>query len=47
MVVSDDERRQLVAAAEKAAMPVSVYLRTMMMMALAQGETISVVRTKA
>ena len=47
MIVSTDEREQLQAAAQKASMPVSVYLRTMIMMSLKSGETLAVVRTKA
>jgi hypothetical protein len=47
MIVSADEREQLQAAAKKACMPVSVFLRTMVMMTLKRGETLAVVRMKA
>ena len=47
MIVSADEREQLQAAAQEASMPVSVFLRTMVMMTLKRGETLAVVRMKA
>ena len=47
MLVSAEEREQLQAAAQKASMPMSVFLRTMILMTLKSGETLAVVRTKA
>jgi hypothetical protein len=42
-----EERKRLRAAADKAGMPLSVFVRTLALMALQSGETLAVVRAKA
>jgi hypothetical protein len=41
-----EEREQLRAAADKVDMPLSVFVRTLALMALKSGETLAIVRAK-
>jgi hypothetical protein len=47
LMLTVEEREQLRAAAKQADMPLSVFLRLLVMMALKRGETLAVVRTDA